>query len=134
MLPCGTGRSLIVLSACVRYSERRMLMFRSTTRPSPTGSMCLRWPRGRGSSHHVGLGVTVDTFYGTKPWLRTDPPKTETDGMIARWAQLGAFAMEMEAATLMVVGSLTGLRTGLRYCRVQCRTRKEADGPPTRTP
>lgn len=113
--PCVEPGDLIVLSACVRYSGA------ADAYVPPNYPAVADWEyvsalaaacRAREFKHHVGLGVTVDTFYGTKPWLiGPDPPKTETDGMIARWAQLGVLAMEMEAATLMVVGSLIGLRT-----------------------
>jgi uridine phosphorylase len=113
--PCVEPGDLIVLSACVRYSGA------ADAYVPPNYPAVADWEyvsalaaacRAREFKHHVGLGVTVVTFYGTKPWLiGPDPPKTETDGMIARWAQLGVLAMEMEAATLMVVGSLIGLRT-----------------------
>ena len=106
---------LIVLSACVRYSGA------ADAYVPPNYPAVADWEyvsalvaacRARGLRHHVGLGVTVDTFYATKPWLiGPDPPKTETCGIIAKWSQLGVLAMEMEAATLMVVGSLIGLRT-----------------------
>lgn len=113
--PCVDPGDLIVLSACVRYSGA------ADAYVPPNYPAVADWEyvsalvaacRAREFKHHVGLGITVDTFYGTKPWLiGPDPPRTETDDMIARWAQSGVLAMEMEAATLMVVGSLIGLRT-----------------------
>lgn len=106
---------LIVLTACVRYSGA------ADAYAPPNYPAVADWEyvsalvascKSRGFRYHVGLGVSIDAFYGTKPWLiGPDPPKTETDHVIARWAQSGVLAMEMEAAAMMVVGSLIGLRT-----------------------
>lgn len=68
--------------------------------------------KSRGYRYHTGIGISVDSFFGTKPWLTgLDHLKTESCNIISRWAGSGVLAMEMEAATLMVVGSLIGLRT-----------------------
>lgn len=115
LAPSVDPGDLIVLSACVRYSGA------ADAYAEPNYPAVADWEyvhelvaacKSRGFRYHVGLGVSVDAFYGTKPWLiAPDPPKTETDHVIARWAQSGVLAMEMEAAALMVVGSLIGLRT-----------------------
>lgn len=68
--------------------------------------------RARGFRWHVGIGLSVDSFYATKPRLiADDPPKTEFSDMVARWAGTGVVAMEMEAAALMVIGSVLRLKT-----------------------
>ena len=68
--------------------------------------------KARGFRWHVGIGLTVDSLYATKPWLiASEPPNTEYSDMVTRWAGTGVLGMEMEAATLMVIGSVLRLRT-----------------------
>jgi uridine phosphorylase len=63
--------------------------------------------------YHVGLGLTVDTFYATKPHLiRSETPvHTQSEHLINQWAEAGVLQVEMETATLFVLGTLLGLRT-----------------------
>ncbi len=68
--------------------------------------------KARGFRWHVGVGLSVDAFYATKPQLiAVEAPKTEFADMVRRWAGTGVLGMEMEGAALMVIGSVLRLRT-----------------------
>jgi uridine phosphorylase len=71
--------------------------------------------RGLGLDPHVGLGVTVDSFYATKPRLirgdGSEPPTCLT-GPLEMWREHGLLQLDMETAMVFVLASLLGLRAG----------------------
>jgi uridine phosphorylase len=66
-----------------------------------------------GRSCHVGLGVTVDSFYATKTHLISDSGFPSTlEPQMGSWVKSGALHVEMENATVFVLASLLGARAG----------------------
>ena len=71
--------------------------------------------RGLGLEPHVGLGVTVDSFYATKPSLiRGDgsEPRTCLTGPLEMWREYGMLQLDMETAVVFVLATILGLRAG----------------------
>lgn len=109
---------LVIMTACVRYSGTAD-SYAPVNYPAVgdhnlthalIGACC--------NQHfpvHIGLGISTDAYYATKPdYIGGDFSfRTELAGLVDRWAESGALAMEQEAAALMVVGSLLGLRTAV---------------------
>ena len=108
---------LVIMTACVRYSgtadSYAPLNYPAVADHCLTHALidaCFR----QGSKVHIGLGISTDAFYATKPHLIGDFSFcTELEGLIDRWAESGVLAMEQEAAALMVIGSLLNLRTAV---------------------
>jgi uridine phosphorylase len=66
-----------------------------------------------GKRFHVGLGVTVDSFYATKTHRISEKGFPSTlEPQLGRWVESGALHMEMETATVFVLASLLGARAG----------------------
>jgi uridine phosphorylase len=68
---------------------------------------------GQSINYHVGIGVTVDSFYATKPHLISEksiPSLLEPE--LTVWEKSGALHMEMENAVVFVLSSLLGIRAG----------------------
>jgi uridine phosphorylase len=66
-----------------------------------------------GRNFHVGLGVTVDSFYATKTHLISEKGFPSTlEPQIGDWVDSGALHVEMETATVFVLASLLGARAG----------------------
>lgn len=83
-----------------------------------------------GSSFHVGLGVTVDSFYATKTHLVSEHGIPSTlEPHMGNWVKSGALHMEMENATVFVLASLLGARAG-SICTVGSNLTL-GDRPPT---
>ncbi|NLJ73478.1 MAG: nucleoside phosphorylase [Firmicutes bacterium] len=58
--------------------------------------------------YHVGLGLSVDCFYATKPELFGDRIPSQISPMLSEYVKAGALQMEMEAATVMVLAQILG--------------------------
>ncbi len=62
--------------------------------------------------YHVGLGVSVDCFYATKPdafGKRSIPSQIVSS--LAEYIKGGALCLEMEAATMMVLAQILGVQS-----------------------
>ncbi|MDQ6772404.1 MAG: nucleoside phosphorylase [Candidatus Dormibacteraeota bacterium] len=65
-----------------------------------------------GARHHVGLIRSVDALYaGLAPERMVAPTAARAE--IELWARAGVLASDMESATMMVVSSLRGARSGV---------------------
>jgi len=58
-------------------------------------------------TYHVGLVRTHDAFYLESPWAFGD-----YKARLQKWVDLGVLAVENEAATMLVVASMQGVRAG----------------------
>jgi uridine phosphorylase len=89
-----------------------------------------------GYRHHMGLGVTLDSFYATKPHLvRESGFPSQLSPQLAAWREAGALHIEMEAATIFVLASLLGLRAGCICTAGSNLTRGERpEMPPSNAP
>jgi len=66
-----------------------------------------------GSSFHLGLGVSVDSFYASKTHLVSENGFPSTlEPHMGNWVTSGALHVEMENATVFVLASLLGARAG----------------------
>jgi len=106
---------LIVLSGCIKYSGTANLFvpenFPSIADYRVLQALICACDR-EGATFHVGLGLSVDSFYATKPGLiGNDFPSTINDQMDL-WKSAGALQLDMEAATLFVLSSLLGISAG----------------------
>ena len=83
--------------------------------------------------YHVGIGLSVDSFYATKPHLF---PHKEIPSQIApkvaEYIKSGALQMEMEAATVMVLAQIFGV-TSAAICTIGSNlvTKKGSSAPIT---
>lgn len=108
---------LVIMTACVRYSGTAD-SYAPVNYPAVADHYLTQTLidacRNQGSRAHVGLGISTDSFYATKPHLIDNFSfQTEVGDLVKRWAKCGVLAMEQEAAALMVVGSLLGMRTAV---------------------
>ena len=75
---------------------------------------CMDAARAVGVRHHVGITVSSDSFYPGQERYDTFSGYVirSLRGSLEEWRRLGALNYEMEAATLLTVGSVLGLRCG----------------------
>lgn len=68
--------------------------------------------------YHVGIGLSVDSFYATKPHLfpHKDIP-TQIAPKMVEYIKSGALQMEMEAATIMVLSQIFSM-TSAAICTI----------------
>jgi uridine phosphorylase len=87
--------------------------------------------RSLGHPCHVGLGLTVDAFYATKPYLirrEAGPVPTVLEHELERWRDLGILQVEMESAAVFVIGSILGMKAGAICTAGSAVFRKERPG------
>jgi uridine phosphorylase len=100
---------VIVLSSCIRYSGTANL-FIPENFPAVADyrllTALISACEEAGVVYHVGIGLSLDSFYATKPdLLRKDFPSS-IYGKLEEWIAAGALQLDMEAATLYVLSSL----------------------------
>lgn len=116
LAPCVNPGDLVVVSGCVRCSGAAD----SYVPPNfpavghyETTLALIEACEALDHNYHVGLGLTVDSFYATKPHLvREEPIPTELEPQLEKWQRAGVLHVEMETATLFVVAALLGMKAG----------------------
>lgn len=80
------------------------------------------------ATHHVGITVTSDTFYPGQERYDTFSGRVlpRFQGSIEQWRSLGALNFEMEAATVLTMTRVFGLRAGCVLGVIANRTQSEA--------
>lgn len=107
---------LIVLSGCIRYSGAASL-FVPDNYPAVADYRVLlaliAACEGKADvNFHVGLGLSLDSFYATKPGLLGEAFPSVISDKLTYWINAGALQLDMEAATLFVLASLLGIKAG----------------------
>ena len=85
--------------------------------------------KNMGSSYHMGVVQSKDSFYGQHSPKRM-PIQKELEEKWEAWKRLGVLASEMEASTLFTVGASLGVDTGAVFLCVwnQERYDQKLDG------
>ena len=100
---------LIVLSSCIRYSGTANL-FIPENFPAVADyrllTALISACEEAGVVYHVGIGLSLDSFYATKPDLLREDFPSSIYGKLEEWISAGALQLDMEAATLYVLSSL----------------------------
>ena len=106
---------LVILSSCIRYSGTSNL-FVPENYPAVADYRVLlaliASCEKLNVNYHVGMGLSVDSFYATKPQLLGESFTSSIAGMLDKWINAGALQLDMEAATLFVLASLLGINAG----------------------
>lgn len=106
---------LVVLSSCIRYSGTSNLFVPENYPAVADYKMLIALINAcdeAQTSYHVGIGLSVDSFYATKPKLLGDFFPSAIEEMLDQWINAGALQLDMEAATLFVLASLLGINAG----------------------
>lgn len=106
---------LVVLTGCVRYSGTTSL-FVPESYPAVSDyrilSALLYACEKNHVNYHVGMGLSIDSFYATKPEPLGENLPTEIIKKLEFWINSGAIQLDMEAATLFVLANLLGISAG----------------------
>jgi uridine phosphorylase len=86
--------------------------------------------------YHVGIGLSLDSFYATKTALIRDtafPSEVESD--LSKWLAAGVLQLDMETAIIFILASILGVKAGA-LCTVGSNLieRKFSDKPVTNLP
>lgn len=106
---------LVVLSSCIRYSGTSNLFVPENYPAIADYKLLIALINACNESKvnfHVGIGLSVDSFYATKTKLLGDFVPSTIEGMLDKWVNAGALQLDMEAATLFVLASLLGINAG----------------------
>ena len=110
-----TPGDLVVLSSCIRYSGTANLFvpenFPAVADYRLLTALVSACDKSR-KRYHVGIGLSVDSFYATKPKLFGEAFPSAIAPELEGWRNSGALQIDMEAATLFVLSSLLGITAG----------------------
>ncbi len=106
---------LVVLTSCARYSGTTSL-FVPENYPAVSDyrilSALLYACEKNQVNFHVGMGLSVDSFYATKQEPLGERLSTTILEKLDFWINSGALQLDMEAATLFVLAKLLGMNAG----------------------
>lgn len=126
---------LMVISSCIRYSGTSNL-FIPENFPAVADYLLLMALVSAcddsGVNYHVGMGLSLDSFYATKPALLRENFPSMIYGKLEEWIAAGALQLDMEAATLYVLSSLLKIKA-VTICTVGSNIPKgeRPDPPPS---
>jgi uridine phosphorylase len=106
---------LIVLKSCIRFSGAADL-FIPVNYPAVSDFITTialeKAARKTGMNVYAGIGLSIDSFYATKPYLIGDNFPSAIEKDLPMWRDSGALQIDMEAATLFILSSLLDIRAG----------------------
>lgn len=106
---------LVVLTSCARYSGTTSL-FVPDNYPAVSDyrilSALIYTCEKNQVNFHVGMGLSVDSFYATKQEPLGERLSTTILENLDFWVNSGALQLDMEAATLFVLAKLLGINAG----------------------
>lgn len=108
--PFMKAGDIIIATGAVR-GERATEEFISIDYPAISSHFIVRASieacKRLGLTYHAGLVRTHDAFYLESPWALGD-----YKARLQKWVDLGVLAVENEAATMLVIASMQGVRAG----------------------
>lgn len=139
LAPMLNPGDLVVLSGAVRYSGAADAYVPAQYPALAHYEMVMAFIEASETQNcpcHIGLGLSLDSFYATKTELvRETPFPSEIKPNLSRWIAAGILQIDMEAATVFVLASLLGGKAGA-ICTVGSNLSKGIlpDGPISNVP